>query len=168
MTHCQRCRADACGLLSEGTTQETMNMLQEESNAPVNPDEERPYVAVATREGVLVNLHLGEAETFQVYGPEGDGFVLIETRKAPPRGIGDARWMTFGRWFDDCRAILASSAGPKPTTALLEQGIKVIVMEGLIDEALSAIYTGQTIKAPVRAFKCGKGAGCTGDGGGCG
>ncbi len=50
----------------------------------------------------------------------------------------------------------------------MQEGIKVIVMEGLIDEALSAIYGGRDIKAPVRAFKCGKGADCAGDGGGCG
>ena len=143
-------------------------MLQEASNAPINPDEDRPYVAVATREGVLVNLHLGEAETFQIYGPDGDGFKLLATRKAPPRGCGDTRWMTMARWLNDCRAVLASSAGPKPTDALMQAGIKVIVMEGLIDEALSAIYKGQEVKAPVRAFKCGKGVTCGGDGGGCG
>jgi nitrogen fixation protein NifB len=168
MTHCQRCRADACGLLCEGTTQETMTMLQEASNAPINPDEDRPYVAVASREGVLVNLHLGEAEEFQIYGPDGDGFKLIDTRKSPPKGCGDVRWQTMARWLNDCRAVLVSSAGPKPTDALQNEGVKVIVMEGLIDEALSAIYSGQEIKAPVREFKCGKGASCTGDGGGCG
>jgi nitrogen fixation protein NifB len=168
MTHCQRCRADACGLLCEGTTQETMNMLQEASNAPINPDEDRPYVAVGTREGVLVNLHLGEAEEFQIYGHADGEFMLVDTRKSPPRGCGDVRWNTMARWLKDCRAILVSSAGPKPTDALMQEGIKVIVMEGLIDEALSAIYGGRDIKAPVRAFKCGKGASCGGDGGGCG
>jgi nitrogen fixation protein NifB len=168
MTHCQRCRADACGLLCEGATQETMKMLQEESNAPINPDENRPYVAVATREGVLVNLHLGEAEEFQIYSHADGEFIRVDTRKAPPKGCGEVRWSTLARWLHDCRAVLVSSAGPKPTDALMQEGIKVIVMEGLIDEALSAIYTGQEVKAPVRAFKCGKGVSCGGDGGGCG
>jgi nitrogen fixation protein NifB len=166
MTHCQRCRADACGLLCEGTTQETMDMLQEASNAPINPDDDRPYVAVATREGVLVNLHLGEAEEFQIYGPDGDGFKLVDTRKSPPRGCGDVRWSTMARWLGDCRAVLVSSAGPKPTDTLAKEGIKVIVMEGLIDEALAMIYSGRQIKAPVREFKCG--VACSGNGGGCG
>jgi len=168
MTHCQRCRADACGLLCEGTTQDTMDLLQQSSNAPINPDEDRPYVAVATREGVLVNLHLGEAEEFQIFSQADGEFVLVDTRKAPPGGCGDTRWVTLARWLSDCRAVLVSSAGPKPTDALTKEGIKVVVMEGLIDEALSAIYSGQEIKAPVREFKCGAGAGCTGDGGGCG
>lgn len=141
-------------------------MLQQASNAPINPSDDRPYVAVASREGVLVNLHLGEAEEFQIYGPDGDGFKLIDSRKSPPKGCGDTRWNTMGRWLKDCRAILVSSAGPRPTEVLTAEGIKVVVMEGLIEEALVAIYSGQEIKAPVRAFKCG--AACTGDGGGCG
>ena len=166
MTHCQRCRADSCGLLSEGTTQETMNMLQEAASAPINPSEDRPCVAVATREGVLVNLHLGEAEEFQIYASDGNGFKRVDTRPTPPKGCGDDRWKTMAGSLSDCRAILVSSCGPRPTEVLTSEGIKVVVMEGLIDEALSAIYSGQEIKAPVREFKCG--ASCAGDGSGCG
>jgi nitrogen fixation protein NifB len=168
MTHCQRCRADACGLLSEGTTQETMDMLREEAAAPVRPDENRPCVAVATREGLLVNLHLGEAESFSIYAQRGGTAELVETRPAPRRGCGDDRWAALAQTLGDCRAILVSSAGPKPTHALTQAGVKVIVMEGLIDEAMKAIYGGEPLRAPVRQFKCGKGAGCSGDGGGCG
>ncbi len=166
MTHCQRCRADACGLLCEGTTQETMDILQEESRAPINPDENRPNVAVATREGVLVNLHLGEADEFQIFTQADGEFVLVDTRKAPGRGCGDARWTAMADSMSDCRAVLVASAGPSPTAVLTQKGIKVIVMEGLIEEALSAIYAGQEIKAPVREFKCG--VACSGDGSGCG
>jgi nitrogen fixation protein NifB len=145
MRHCTRCRADACGLLSEGTSQETMDMLQEESNAPINPDETRPYVAVATREGMLVNLHLGEAKEFQIYSEFDGEFVLVDTRKSTPHGCGDVRWNTLARRLSDCRAVLASSAGAAPTNALLKEGVKVIVLEGLIDEALAAIYAGHTV-----------------------
>jgi nitrogen fixation protein NifB len=168
MTHCQRCRADACGLLGEGTTQETMDMLREEAAAPVRPDENRPCVAVATREGLLVNLHLGEAESFSIYAQRGGTAELVETRPAPRRGCGDDRWAALAQTLGDCRALLVSSAGPKPTHALTQAGVKVIVMEGLIDEAMKAIYGGEPLRAPVRQFKCGKGAGCSGDGGGCG
>jgi nitrogen fixation protein NifB len=168
MTHCQRCRADACGLLCEGTTPETMAQLQEISKAPVNPAEHRPYVAVASREGMLVNLHLGEAEAFQIYECAESACALVESRAAPPRGSGESRWDALAGRLSDCRAVLVSSAGPKPTDALQRAGVKVIVMEGLIDQALTDIYGGQPVKAPVRAFRCGKGAGCTGDGGGCG
>ncbi|MEI6891672.1 MAG: radical SAM protein [Pontiella sp.] len=166
MTHCQRCRADACGLLAEGTTQETFDRIQEAANAPVNPDEERPYVALASREGVLVNQHLGEAVEVDIYGNIDGGFQLIETRKTPDSGGGDERWKVLAASLHDCRALMVSGVGPKPTRVLRDSGIKVIVMEGLIEEALTKIYAGEVIRAPIRPTKCGEK--CAGDGGGCG
>ncbi len=166
MTHCQRCRADACGLLGDGTTQETMDLLQETANAPIKPGEKRPHVAVATREGVLVNQHLGEADRFSIFTADKGAFSIVDTRPSPSRGGGMERWQQLAETLHDCRAVLVSSAGPAPTNTLMQRGIKVVVMEGLIEEALSALYSGREIKAPVRAFQCG--AGCSGDGGGCG
>jgi nitrogen fixation protein NifB len=166
MTHCQRCRADACGLLAEGTTQETLDKIQRAANSPVNPDEERPYVAIATREGVLVNQHLGEASTLDIYEERNGTFQQLETRTTPDTGGGEERWGTLAGSLNDCRAILVSGVGPKPTRVLRDSGIKVIVMEGLIEEALSKIYAGEIIRAPIRPTKCGEK--CAGDGGGCG
>ncbi|VGO22426.1 radical SAM protein [Pontiella sulfatireligans] len=166
MTHCQRCRADACGLLAEGTTQETLNLIEKAANAPINPDEERPYVAVATREGVLVSQHLGEAANVHVY-KENDGLIQpLEIRTLPSKGGGDERWTAVGATLKDCRAVLVSGIGPKPTKVLRDSGVKVIVMEGLIEEALECIYAGEEIRAPLRPTKCGEK--CAGDGGGCG
>lgn len=166
MTHCQRCRADACGMLKDGTTQETLEMLREAAAAPVVPDENRPYVAVASHEGMLVNQHLGEADSFRIYAKTAHEVHCIGERDAPPKGGGMDRWQTLAERLSDCRAILVASAGPKPTEVISKSGVKVIVMEGLIEEAVEAVLEGRAVKAPVRAFKCG--AGCTGDGSGCG
>jgi len=166
MTHCQRCRADACGLLEEGTTQDTLNKLEEASNAPINPDEERPYVAVATREGVLVSEHLGEAKELSIFGEKDGSYQCLETRETPDTGGGSERWIDMAKNLSDCRAILVSGVGPKPTAFLRQAGLKVVVTEGLIDEVLERIYTGQEIRAAVRPTKCGEK--CAGDGGGCG
>ena len=40
------------------------------SHALAIPSEDRPYVAVATLEGVLVNQHLGEAEQLAIFRPD--------------------------------------------------------------------------------------------------
>lgn len=166
MTHCQRCRADACGLLAEGTTQDTLEKLEAAANAPINPDENRPYVAVATREGVLVNQHLGEATSVEVFKEE-DGFIqVLETRTLPSKGGGNERWKEIGKSLSDCRAILVSGIGPTPTQVLRDSGIKVVVMEGLIEETLDKIYSGEEIRSPIRKTKCGEK--CTGSGNGCG
>ena len=167
MTHCQRCRADACGTLCEGTSQSTMRLLSEISNGPAHPGENRDRIAVASREGLLVNLHLGEAEEFYVFDYKNGDAVMLETRKAPAAGSGELRWEELAHTLKDCSAILVSSAGPRPCEQLLKRGLKVTVMEGLISEAIDAIKNSRPVKAPVRTFKCGKGMACTGDGTGC-
>jgi nitrogen fixation protein NifB len=166
MTHCQRCRADACGLLAEGTTQETLKKIEAAANSPVNPTEDRPYVAVATREGVLVSHHLGEASNVHIYENNDRLTQPLEIRTLPTQGGGDERWAEVASTLKDCRAILVSGIGPNPTRILRDSGIKVVVMEGLIEEALERIYAGDDIRAPLRPTKCGEK--CTGDGGGCG
>lgn len=166
MTHCQRCRADACGLLAEGTTQETLKMIEKAANAPIFPSQKRPYVAVASREGVLVNQHLGEAELLTVYREADGEFVEVGTRVTPYPGGGDERWQALADQLSDCRALLVSGVGPKPIRILESTGLKVVVMEGLIEEALDRIYSGEEIRSPIRKTKCGEK--CTGSGGGCG
>ncbi|HEY5652750.1 MAG TPA: radical SAM protein [Pontiella sp.] len=165
MTHCQRCRADACGLLAEGTTQDTLKMIEKAANAPINPDENRPYVAVATREGILVNEHLGEAEKLSIFEKKDGSFQQVENRKTPPAGSGPERWMELATSLNDCRALLVSGIGPKPTAFMRQAGLKVIVMEGLIDETLSRIYAGEEVRSPIRQTKCGER--CSGSGAGC-
>ena len=62
------------------------------AGGPLNPAEDRPYVAVATLEGVLVNQHLGEADQLSIYAKEEAGFRVVEQRRTPPAGNGSRRW----------------------------------------------------------------------------
>lgn len=163
MEHCTRCRADAVGLLGESMPVPVeLDLLR--AAAPAG--EERPCVAVATLEGVLVNQHLGEAMRLAVYCQAEDGFRLVETRPSPPPGSGQARWLALAKTLHDCRAVLVASAGDAPRKTLAGQGIKVVSMEGLIEEGLDAVYRGVEIRAPMRReHHCG--SGCSGNGQGC-
>jgi nitrogen fixation protein NifB len=166
MEHCTRCRADAVGLLGEAMRPEIEICLLQSAAAPLNPEDERPYVAVATLEGVLVNQHLGEAERFSVFARDAEGFHLVEKRQAPAPGGGSQRWQALAETLKDCRALLVASAGGSPTAVLATEGIEVIMMEGLIEEGLDAVYRGEPIRAPLRAqHRCG--SGCAGSGLGC-
>jgi nitrogen fixation protein NifB len=168
MHHCTRCRADAVGRLGESMSAEIRELLERAASMPLRPADDRPYVAVATREGVLVNQHLGEADSLSVYGEQGNGFELIERRITAPPGGGKHRWRQLAELLHDCRAVLVSSAGPAPCAVLGEAGIRVVFMEGLIDEGLQAVYGGHPIRAPLRReHQCGAGASCAGDGTGC-
>ena len=168
MTHCTRCRADAVGLLGEPMRPEMELTLLQAAAGPLDPTEDRPHVAVATLEGVLVNQHLGEAAQLSIYAKEDGGFRLLETRSAPPTGGGSQRWLALADSLHDCRAVLVASAGESPRAALASRGIKLVMMEGLIEEGLEAVFRGAEIRAPLRRrHHCGSGAGCGGNGQGC-
>jgi len=175
MTHCARCRADAVGFIGEEMTAEQHDTVKHFSSLSLNPleDQGRPYVAVATMEGALVNQHLGEADRFAIYGQDlatPGRFKLMETRKAPPEGGGDNRWVQLGEILKDCRAIVVTAAGPTPQKVLTATGLKVIEMEGIIDEGLKAVFANQPVPASMkRRFNgCGAGITCKGTGNGCG
>jgi nitrogen fixation protein NifB len=166
MQHCSRCRADAVGRIGHVPSEEQLVLLGKHATAPKR---ERPYVAVASEEGLLVNQHLGETASFWIFGRTGDGFTLIESREAPMAGSGDARWSEVAQLLSDCRALLVSAAGPAPRRALDRAGIEVHETDGLIEDALDAVYQNRPLpKVRTGAFKCGKGATCAGDGLGCG
>ena len=168
MTHCKRCRADAVGLLSKDRSLEMCGRLQACSKLKARePEAERPYVAVATREGMLVNLHLGEAASFQIWGESDGGFFLVEERGAPGRGCGPKRWSELAKTLGDCRAVLSEAHGEAPGKVLGEHGVKAHAVTGFIEEALGAVYSSKGLG---RLASRGKslGSGCAGGGGGCG
>jgi nitrogen fixation protein NifB len=169
MEHCTRCRADAAGLLGETTPDVCMQALQECAAAPLKTERPRPFVAVASMEGALVNLHLGEADYLLIYRPTEKGGVFVEARQTPAPGTGMQRWTDLACRLDDCSAVLVSSAGAAPREVLQEQGVRVIVTDGLIADALETIARGRTPRPPAqRMAGCGCGASCKGAGTGCG
>ncbi len=170
MKHCARCRADAIGLIGEQNPEEITLKLLEASTKPIIPAEERPYVAVSTMEGVLVNQHLGEADTFKIYKMDEltGTSEFVESRRAPAPGGGDRRWQLLAETLSDCRAVMVNGAGNKPTDVLKKNGIEVMVMEGVIDEAVTGYFTGKDLKhliksSQIHACK----TSCTGTGTGC-
>ena len=147
MTHCTRCRADAVGLLGQDRSGEMAGCLSTCSDLPEPVDVSKPYVAVASREGVLVNLHLGQAAEFQIWGPSRDGFELLEIRPAPEAGGGELRWEKLAKLLADCRNVLVSGIGKTPRAVLSGYGVEPLEMSGFIEEALKAIYAGDDLSA---------------------
>ncbi|MDR2673628.1 MAG: radical SAM protein [Opitutaceae bacterium] len=172
MTHCARCRADAVGLINEPMSQERLATLASFARPSARDLAKRPYIAVASQEGMLVNQHLGEAARVLVFKQDDDtpsGCKFVEVRRAPEPGSGPARWAGLADLLHDCRALLVSAAGPQPRRALEERGVRVVEMEGMIEEGLTAIFKDQPIPASLarRFTGCG-GSACKGAGTGCG
>ncbi|MGW8161130.1 MAG: nitrogenase cofactor biosynthesis protein NifB [Desulfobulbales bacterium] len=170
MRHCTRCRADAVGLLDADITDEMRGCLSACASLPKLTDVAKPFVAVATMEGVLVNQHLGEADSFQVWGEDdAGGYQLVDIRPAPIQGGGPQRWMHLIRLLKDCRAILVNDLGVGPKEMLQKKGIQPMVMSGFIEQGLDAVYKGRGLTILTGTMrKCSSKGACAGGGSGCG
>jgi nitrogen fixation protein NifB len=168
IAHCARCRADAAGLLGCDSA-EAMEMIGQFSTLVVNKGEGRTRVAVASHEGLLVNLHLGEARKMYIFEQSRNGYHFVETRNTPPEGGGVERWKALANTtLEDCRAVLVGGIGETPMRVLHENGIKVIQMSSLIDAGLDAVFLNLPVRTLCRSDYTRCGDACRGTGSGCG
>ncbi|NOX26322.1 MAG: nitrogenase cofactor biosynthesis protein NifB [Deltaproteobacteria bacterium] len=170
MRHCTRCRADAVGLLGKDQSSEMAGCLSACSRMPMKPKDERPYVAVASMEGVLINQHLGEAKKLQIWAKEGGSFKMVEERETPEAGCGPRRWLYLSRTLNDCRAVVVSGIGTNPKNILEKYGIRTYIMNGFIELGLEAVFSGRRDRIEAmrgRAAACADKIQCAGGGGGC-
>ncbi len=159
MPHCSRCRADAVGKIGCGNPDYAATLMKEAANMDSASIETRPYVAVCSMEGVLVNQHLGHTDELLIYAEENDCFRLVDVRKAPDPGMGPERWQHLAEVVHDCRAVVASAAGSTPEIALAEHGVKVLCSEGTIEDALELVFAGRLTE--LRQPACRSGSACS-------
>ena len=119
-------------------------VLRPAAGALPRPSKARPNVAVASSNGIDVDLHLGQAGRMLIYGPRKDGLAcLLEARPTPQAGTGDNRWQTLaGSCLNDCFAVLAANAGENPRKVLAQQGIQVLLREDDIEATVDLLYGG--------------------------
>ncbi len=168
MHHCTRCRADAAGLLGEEADTSELSSLMQYSVMNCTSREEKPNFAVASREGMLVNLHLGETDRLMVFRENEGKIEFLETRKTPPRGGGTKRWEELAGIIHDCGYLLVNGVGQKPQETLEEKGVRVLTIEGMIEDAVKALSGGENVARFIKRRKPACGEECSGTGGGCG
>ncbi len=172
MMHCRRCRADAAGMLDEEPDVNLLIRLKEcadiqHENKPPVTTGQRPYIAVATREGVLVNQHLGEAKQLTIYDMRSGKPEFVEQRIMPEPGGKDFRWHSMAEQLKDCRVILVNGIGDAPKKILTEKGFEILVLSGLIHEILDAVNNGQDMNPFLKRNPIRCNAECSGTGMGC-
>ncbi len=181
MLHCTRCRADAVGKLGEKediTLMDNMmlqSMISEEDLTVTVPKEDEPVkgcckatglAAVATREGILVNRHLGEADSLNIYDISMDVPVLVDKRQLPEPGGGESRWEKTADIIKDCDMLLVSGIGTSPKSILSRKGILIFEVNGLIFEVIGGIKNNTGISHLKVRERTRSGA-CQGSGMGC-
>jgi nitrogen fixation protein NifB len=174
MEHCTRCRADAVGMLGADQSSEFVTLMQDSKNGLFDDRKGRPYVAVTSMEGILINEHLGEADNLWIFEYDDGEAKLVEMRDAPEPGDGSLRWRELAASIKDCHSILVSGVGRSPRWILEQSGLRVIEANGLITQAMEGLHrSGDVPAAMKRVFKsCGSGktseeSSCQGSGTGC-
>ena len=106
------------------------------------PTPERPNLAVCSSNGFEVDLHLGQAFRYLIYGPQDGPVLMLDARPAPEPGLGPARWQEASITLRDCFAVLTSAAGEAPRRELGQRGITVLIQEGNIESLVDLLYGG--------------------------
>jgi nitrogen fixation protein NifB len=168
MEHCARCRADAVGLLGQDQSAELVTLMRDSANGLHDDRSGRPYVAVASMEGMLINEHLGEAGQLWVFEYDPIKPKLIGMRETPEEGAGNQRWRDLAKTIEDCHTILVAGIGRAPRWVLENEGMRVIEASGLIAPAMESLHrSGDVPAAMKKQFKSCGSSGCAGTGTGC-
>lgn len=130
MRHCKQCRADAIGLLGDDRSQEFRIGKMKHDNAGLTQQIKSLKIAVATKHGMLVDLHFGHASEFKIYQGDGRKFSLIETRRVDKYCLGmqqcqseEDRRDAIIESIRDCNAVLTMRIGYSAKERLRKKGI---------------------------------------------
>lgn len=116
------------------------------SLAPVLPPRRSQLVAVATRDGTLVDTPLGVASMLRIYVVTEQAIRLIGSRplSLDPRrrqdGVGNAQ--AFLQAIVGCRAVVASQIPSRAMTLLEAVGVKPVALGGTVEEVLDRVARG--------------------------
>jgi nitrogenase molybdenum-iron protein alpha/beta subunit/MoaA/NifB/PqqE/SkfB family radical SAM enzyme len=141
MYHCRQCRADAIGTLDNDQSIEFRGCGGSCDEKPV--PKLKKY-AVASKSGVLVDVHFGHAEEFYIYESNGVTAQFLEKRTVQKycTGIEDctdesSKIANILSAVEDCNGVLALRIGNSPTQKLQSKGIQVISTYDRIENAVN-------------------------------
>jgi nitrogen fixation protein NifB len=159
MTHCRRCRADAAGLLGNDLSRETANPVVQLSVSFAS----RPYIAIASTDGVSVNQHLGRASFLSIYRFRKGKADLVEQRDIRSQQDSENRWESISAALSDTAVLLVSSIGATPLRVLTKSGIVVEAVSGEISEILNSLFNNKQLPAELLrlAGHCSEGSSCS-------
>lgn len=140
MTHCQRCRADAVGLINEQTI----------------PDKQAEWIcdlsrittefvkfAVASTNGLLVDQHFGHANKLFIYSAQGLEVSPVKVIDMKPYCSNscepEERIESLISDISGCSYLLCKRIGPEPAKSLKDNGIQPVETYGKIEETIKAI-----------------------------
>ncbi len=146
MRHCRQCRADAIGLLgddrsSEFTHYEGCGLKDSTSFIKLDMGRDESKVAVATSDGMNVNAGFGNTAEFRIYATDGNTVRFLKTvpvdRSGTVAGKDHREHIeSIIKQLENCGTIVVEEIGPMPSKILSGLGVKVIITQGDVFEAV--------------------------------
>lgn len=100
-------------------------------------------IAVASKDGLVINQHFGHVERFLIYEVEGDQVKLLEERPVekycrfdPEHPLRSHTLKETAVALKGCRAIVCAMIGEAPKLELERLGVEPYVVEGEITKTL--------------------------------
>lgn len=144
MSHCRQCRADAIGLLGDDRSLDFRDpevTKETRPEVPGKPGREQYHIAVATRDGRLVDRHFGHTSEFAIYRGDGEVFQLVEKRKVVRYCNGkedcdeEDRHNTVNA-LQDCHVVLSLRIGYHARERLLKKGVLSFELYDTVENGL--------------------------------
>ena len=142
MRHCRQCRADAIGTLDEDLS---IQFRASSGNPDKSDSEVLRRVAAASKSGMIVDLHFGQAEEFYIYESDGRSTSFIEKRRVDKYCTGakecdehDDKMERILKTIADCEVVLALRIGDAPRKRLERMGILPVTTYDMVESAVLA------------------------------
>ena len=108
-------------------------------------------IAVATRDGINVNEHFGQAKFFRVYELSDSGYEFIELRDAVAAcqhslGHDTTRFDKIIELLSDCDALFVEKIGIGAAAYLIEKGVRVFEVSGSIEGLIGKLIADKLFK----------------------
>jgi nitrogenase cofactor biosynthesis protein NifB len=139
MYHCKQCRADAIGTLANDRSIEFRDTEQPAETVI----KDKPYrIAVASRSGMTVDTHFGQAEEFYIYDSDGKTARFVEKRTVSKYCTGidicddENKIDRIIKTIYDCETVLSLRIGSAPSKKLADAGIKSFCTYELVEPAV--------------------------------
>lgn len=145
MRHCQQCRADAIGLLTEDRSQEfrMCNHPTADINSIQNLKKKQYKIAVTSKYGKLVDQHFGHASKFIIYQGDGQEFKIMENRSVEKFCSGmeecdndEMQRDNIINALEDCDAVLTMRIGHHAKEKLSKKDIYSVEYCDTVDNGL--------------------------------
>jgi len=104
-------------------------------------------IALASSDGINVNLHFGKAFKFSIYELEGNKPNFLETREVEKNPDEKHQWDKSLRIIRDCEVVICVQVGIKARLGLKKAGIELLEDEGPVDEVLERYLKHQEFMA---------------------